>query len=77
MEIDGLEKEETYLGKEFEYFHVELPEYLTDKLWCHNLPVDSWDYDGKKDPLEQEKETSCAETHVSSMPFSNTEVMNL
>jgi len=50
---------------------------LTDKLWCHNLPVDSWDYDGKKDPLEQEKETSCAETHVSSMPFSNTEVMNL
>jgi Hint domain len=58
MEIDGLDKEESYLGKEFEYYHVELPEYLTDKMWCHNLPVDSWDYDGKKDPLEQEKEAS-------------------
>jgi len=61
MEIDGLDKEESYLGKEFEYYHVELPEYGTDKLWCNNLPVDSWDYDGKKDPLEQEKKASRAE----------------
>jgi len=55
MEIDGLDKEESYLGKEFEYYHVELPDYGTDKMWCQNLPVDSWEYTPTKDPLEQEK----------------------
>jgi len=35
---------------------------LTDKMWCHNLPVDSWDYDGEKDPLEREKEASMGTT---------------
>jgi len=56
--IDGLEQDTSYLGKEFEYYHVQLPEYLTDKMWCHNLPVDSWEYESHKDPLDKEKEAT-------------------
>jgi len=59
VHIDGLTRDESYIGKEFEYYHVELPDYGTDKLWCHNLPVDSWD--GSAHPLDPPREeTACA-----------------
>jgi len=32
-------------------FQHQLPEYVHDNLWCHNMPVDSRDYDGGKDPF--------------------------
>jgi hypothetical protein len=43
IHIDGLQQELSMMGKEFEYYHIGLPVYIQDKLWCHNLPVDSWD----------------------------------
>ena len=39
----GLEREASLLDQDFEYFHIQLPNYEKDKLWCHNLPIDSWD----------------------------------
>ena len=44
VETEGLFPVVSLIGKEFEYFHVHLPDYRADKLWCHNLPVDSWDF---------------------------------
>jgi len=59
IQITGLEQETDLLGKKFEYYHIQLPNYCEDKLWCHNLPVDSWDYrENPKDPLEHEQEMS-------------------
>ena len=53
--ISGLHREDHLIGKTFEYYHFGVPEYYSDKLWCHNLPVDSWeDSDPFMDPLEQE-----------------------
>ena len=43
VHIDGLSRETSFLGKEFTYYHICLPNYAEDKLWCHDLPVDSWD----------------------------------
>lgn len=40
---DDLKRDETFLGKEIEYYHVSLPNYAVDKLVCYNLPVDSFD----------------------------------
>ena len=56
--IDGLYRDESYMGKEFEYYHLQLPDYGMDKLWCQNMPVDSWD--GSTDPLEPPQEETCA-----------------
>jgi hypothetical protein len=46
-----LKKETHLLHKEFEYYHIQLPEYGTDKLWCHNVPVDSWEKKKDEDPV--------------------------
>ena len=46
-----LKKETELLGEEFEYYHVQLPNYYTDKLWCHNVPVDSWEKKKDEPPL--------------------------
>ncbi|NBP16879.1 hypothetical protein EBU95_21275 [bacterium] len=32
-----------YYGKEFVYYHIQLPDYENDKLMCSNLAIDSWD----------------------------------
>jgi hypothetical protein len=48
--IPGLQKAMEYLDTEFEYYHIHLPDYAHDKLWCHNLPVDSWNYVPNQDP---------------------------
>ena len=55
-QIDGLKPEVHMIGEMFEYYHISLPDYYSDKVWCHNLPVDSWDYQEttKLDILEQE-----------------------
>lgn len=55
-QIDGLKPEEHMIGETFEYYHIGLPEYYSDKVWCHNLPVDSWDHQETtmRDILEQE-----------------------
>ena len=58
LKTPGLHRDESYLGKEFEYFHIELPDYGQDKLWCHNMPVDSWD--GLIDPLDSHEEKTCS-----------------
>jgi hypothetical protein len=52
IQIEGLKQETDLLGKKFEYYHIQLPNYCEDKLWCHNLPVDSWH---GKNPLEYEQ----------------------
>jgi hypothetical protein len=41
--IPGLQQDTSWIGKDIHYYHIRLPEYGLDKLWCHNLPVDSWD----------------------------------
>jgi hypothetical protein len=41
--VPGLRPDVSFLGKSFQYYHVALPEYGQDKLWCSGLPVDSWD----------------------------------
>jgi hypothetical protein len=47
------------IGERFEYYHIALPEYYSDKIWCNNMPVDSWDdSDLNMDPVEKEKEAS-------------------
>lgn len=56
--INGLYRDESYMGKEFEYYHLQLPDYGQDKLWCQNMPVDSWD--GSAFPLESPQEETCA-----------------
>jgi hypothetical protein len=43
-ELKGIKKEISMIGETFDYFHLSLPDYYKDKLWCHNLPIDSWDY---------------------------------
>ena len=55
-QIDGLKPEVHMIGEMFEYYHISLPDYYSDKIWCHNLPVDSWDYQETTtlDILEQE-----------------------
>ena len=58
IKTPGLHRDESYRGKEFEYFHIELPDYGQDKLWCHNMPVDSWD--GLIDPLDSHEEKTCS-----------------
>ena len=40
---DNLKRDESYLGKDFTYYHVGLPDYAYDKLACYNLPIDSFD----------------------------------
>ena len=40
---DGMPQEISLYGKEFLYYHIQLPNYATDKLWCQNLPLDSWE----------------------------------
>ena len=40
-QIEGIRMEESMLGKTFEYYHIELPDYYSDKMWCNNMPVDS------------------------------------
>jgi hypothetical protein len=60
----GLYQDESFLGKDIEYYHIQLPEYKTDKLWCHNLPVDSWDYTPSKDLLEQEQDASLQKSTI-------------
>jgi hypothetical protein len=55
--INGLYRDESYMGKEFEYYHLQLPDYGQDKLWCQNMPVDSWD--GSAFPLESPQEETC------------------
>lgn len=60
----GLYQDESFLGKDIEYYHIQLPEYKTDKLWCHNLPVDSWDYTPSKDVLEQEQDASLQKSTI-------------
>jgi len=49
--VPGLRPDVSFLGKSFQYYHVALPEYGQDKLWCSGLPVDSWDTDTVKVPL--------------------------
>jgi Hint domain len=59
IQIEGLQQDTSFLGKEFTYYHIALPEYEHDKLWCHNLPVDSWDTSKTfMDPLDQEREAT-------------------
>ena len=58
--VPGLHADVSFLGKRFEYYHVTLPEYGQDKLWCSGLPVDSWDTDTVKVPLPPQ-ETLCRE----------------
>ena len=41
--VPGLHLDDSFLGKRFEYYHVALSNYGVDKLWCHRIPVDSWD----------------------------------
>lgn len=41
--IPGLQQDLSWLGKPIEYYHLSLPDYALDKVWCHNLAVDSWD----------------------------------
>jgi hypothetical protein len=54
-QINGLQPEEGMVGKPFEYYHIGLPDYYSDKMWCNNLPVDSWeDWKSTMDPLEKE-----------------------
>jgi len=43
-DLKGIKKEVSMIGQKFDYFHLSLPDYYKDKLWCHNLPIDSWDY---------------------------------
>lgn len=61
----GLHADVSYIGKSFHYYHVALPDYGLDKLWCSGLPVDSWDTDTVKDPLPL-RETLCQEHSVDS-----------
>ena len=68
-QMDGLYPEEHMIGKWFEYYHIRLPDYYSDKVWCHNLPVDSWDYQETTtlDILEQEACNAASITSLSSL----------
>jgi hypothetical protein len=58
-QIEGVRAEESMIGERFEYYHIALPEYYSDKIWCNNMAVDSWDdSDLNMDPMEKEKEAS-------------------
>ena len=66
--IDGLQPEVSMIGDTFEYYHVRLPEYYSDKLSCHNLPVDSWDdSDSSMDPLNQEATAASTSTSTTTI----------
>jgi hypothetical protein len=69
----GLHRDESYLNKEFEYFHIELPDYGNDKLWCHNMPVDSWD--GVTDPLDSHEEETCASSSIDQQSTTNHQIL--
>jgi len=69
----GLHRDESYLNKEFEYFHIELPDYGNDKLWCHNMPVDSWD--GITDPLDSHEEETCASSSIDQQSTTNHQIL--
>jgi len=76
-QIDGLQPEEHMIGETFEYYHISLPDYYSDKVWCHNLPVDSWDQqETTLDILEQEAYNAASTTSISpckeKATFSNT-----
>lgn len=43
IHTDILKQDKNFLGKEFTYYHFQLPNYFEDKLVCHNLPVDSYE----------------------------------
>ncbi|NBV31925.1 MAG: hypothetical protein EBR93_05260, partial [Bacteroidetes bacterium] len=65
-QIDGLQPEEHMIGETFEYYHIGLPDYYSDKVWCHNLPVDSWDQqETMLDILEQEAYNAASITSIS------------
>jgi len=58
-QVEGLRAEEGMIGERFEYYHIALPDYYSDKIWCNNMAVDSWDdSDLNMDPVEKEKEAS-------------------
>jgi hypothetical protein len=63
--IDGLHPEVSMIGETFEYYHVRLPEYYSDKLSCNNLAVDSWDDSyWSMDPLDQEATAASTSTSI-------------
>lgn len=41
-DMEGIRQEVNLLGKRFDYWHLELPEYRTDMMMCQNLPVESF-----------------------------------
>jgi len=64
-QVEGLKAEEGMIGERFEYYHIALSEYYSDKIWCNNMAVDSWDdSDLSVDPVEKEKEALIASTTI-------------